>query len=137
MLYEVMRYLRNFFVVPDGIQHSTFEISNGSMTISGATAGQYILIDGSLFNDGVYQYPLSGLIDEEFEGTVALLAVPSAFLNKVAEIEEWKEKNAAVQTPYQSESFGGYSYTRATNSEGNAVGWQDAFKSDLRIWKKL
>ena len=55
--------------------------------------------------------------DERFEGAVWALAVPPAVIALAGEITEWQEKNGeAVLSPYTSESFGGYSYTRATDA---------------------
>lgn len=34
-------------------------------------------------------------------------------------------------------SFGGYSYSKATNASGVAVGWQDVFKSRLNTWRRI
>ena len=68
------------------------------------------------------------------------LAVPKAVIDLSGEIEAWQEKNGeAAASPYQSESFGGYSYTkRSAGSDSNALnGWQDAFRGRLNDWRKL
>ena len=68
------------------------------------------------------------------------LAVPKAVIDLSVEIEAWQEKNGeAVASPYQSESFGGYSYTKrsAGNDSGTLNGWHDAFRSRLNDWRKL
>ncbi len=42
--------------------------------------------------------------------------------------------------PYQSESFGGYTYTmKADNGGGNggATSWQSAFAARMNKWRKL
>lgn len=104
--------------------------------------GQYFRIIGSTFNDGVYQFPASGLTDEVFTGAIWAMAVPPAVMALSAEIDEWEQKNAdALASPYVSESFGGYSYTRAggyAGSDGSgAWNWQNQFASRLNRWKKV
>ena len=44
---------------------------------------------------------------------------------------------AGKESPYTSESFGGYSYTKATDANGAPIGWQKAFASRLNKWRKL
>ena len=136
MLYEVLRYIRNFYVAERYSGYFTIEENKLMLPIR---VKQYFLIEGSVFNDGVHT---SGdvLEDEEFNGHVALLAIPKELLDLVAEIEQWQEKNAeAVESPYQSESFGGYSYTKTGGVTGSSVrnGWQRAFANRLEAYKKL
>ena len=40
-------------------------------------------------------------------------------------------------SPYQSESFGGYSYTKASASNGDQVDWKTVFRSRLNRWRKI
>jgi hypothetical protein len=134
MLYEVMKYLHNFFATKV-CEKGTYTITDGVLDLPFVKDGQYIYIEGSTMNDGVYKYPLSGLTDEEFDGFITLLKPPKAFLDLVAEIEGYEADNVA--SPYQSESFGGYSYTRATNKSGEVAGWKDVFASRLGVWRKI
>lgn len=110
-----------------------FEIVDGGIDLPGVHAGEYFRIIGSRFNDGVYRYPAEGLTDEAFEGAIALLRPPRAFLRLVAEIEAWRAKyGGAAEGPYQSESvIGVYSYTK----EG--AGWQKVFAPRLDEWRKI
>ena len=58
--------------------------------------GQYYLVSGSIFNDGVYQYHKGNtapLQEETFNGVVVPLAIPKPFLSLVDEISEWQAKN--------------------------------------------
>lgn len=138
MLYTVMKHIRNFFHVRGAGKSGLWKVEDGTIVLPFIKNGQYFQIEGSVFNDGVFRYPSSGMVDEEFVGYISPLAVPMDFLNLVEEISEWCEKNdTAANTPYQSESFGGYSYTRATDSNGNAVGWQDVYKKRLNAWRKI
>lgn len=134
MLEEILAYLHNYFVVQTSpIQEWT--ITGGSLEIPGALSGQYIQIFGSILNDGVYLYPMDGLTDETFTGTVRLLAIPKAVLALVDEIQAWTEKNQP--TAFTSESFGGYSRTVATGASGVPAGWQDVFKMRLAPYRKM
>ena len=132
MLETVLMYLNNWFAV--GRYDDTYTIEDGGITLPFLVNGQYFRIIGSLFNDGVYQYPAE-LTDETFDGSVWALAIPKALLSTVEEITAWTAKNGDGG-PYTSESFGGYSYSKATNSKGMAVGWRDVFAAQLAPWKK-
>lgn len=133
MLETVLMYLNNWFVV--GRYDDTYTIEDGKLTLPFLAIGQYFRVFGSLFNDGLHQYPAADLMDETFDGTIWALAVPKAVISLSEEISAWNEKNGAAG-PYSSESFGGYSYTRSTKSNGQAVGWQDVFAAQLSPWKK-
>ena len=139
MLEQVLMHLKNWFLVPGGIHEGTYTIEDGGITLPFLANGQYFRICGSVFNDGLYQYPATDLKAETFEGTVWALAVPQAVIELASEIEAWQTKNGdASVSPYQSESFGGYSYTKATDSaSGGAVTWQSAFRSRMNAWRKL
>ena len=136
MLYEVMKHIRNFFPVVGGWKSGEWEIADGTISLPFLQDGQYFLIQGSTFNDGVFQYPATDLTNETFHGEIFPLRVPKDFLELVKEIEKWQEENGASGL-YQSESFNGYSYTRATNKEGEDITWKDAFKGRLKVWRKI
>lgn len=136
MLETILQYLNNWFV--RGIYSGDYEIKDGSIVLPFLVDGQYFRILGSTFNDGLYQYPAMGLVDETFDGTVWALAVPQAVQKLADEIAAWEQKNgAAAAGPYTSESFGGYSYTRAAASDGRPLGWQDVFSARLSRWRKV
>ena len=139
MLEQVLMHLKNWFLVPGGIHEGTYTIEDGGIALPFLANGQYFRIFGSVFNDGLHQYPASDLKAETFDGTVWALAIPQAVIDLAVEIEAWETKNGdASVSPYQSESFGGYSYSKATDSAtGGAVTWQSAFRSRLNAWRKL
>ena len=142
MLTELCAELKNYFLRDRDadIHYGEYEISGGSIDLPFLLDGQYFRIVGSVLNDGVYQYPAFGLNDEEFSGSVWAMAVPPSVVALAADIEAWNEKNAeALASPYTSESFGGYSYTKASgNSEsGGAYSWKDQFASRLAKWRRL
>ena len=138
MLEQVLRHLNNWFLVE--IHEGTFTVENGSITLPFLLTNHYFRIVGSVFTDGLHQYPATDLTDETFTGTVWALAVPKAVVSLSEDIAAWEEKNGeAVASPYQSESFGGYSYTKrsAGNDRATLNGWQDAFRGQLNDWRKL
>lgn len=139
MLEQVLRHLNNWFLVDT--HDGTFTVENGSITLPFLQTNQYFRICGSVFNDGLHLYPAVDLMDETFTGTVWALAVPKAVVTLSIDIAAWEEKNGeAVLSPYTSESFGGYSYTKASGGKADTsavTGWQDAFKGRLNDWRKL
>ena len=139
MLEQVLMNIRNWFPVKGGIHSGTFTIEGGGITLPFLADGQYFRICGSVFNDGLHQYNVLDLTDETFNGTIWALAIPKAVIDLANEIQEWQDKNAdALSSPYSSESFGGYSYSKATNSEtGGAETWQSHFKQQLSAWRKI
>ena len=139
MLEQVLMNIRRWFPVEGGIHSGTFTIKDGGITLPFLANGQYFRICGSVFNDGLHQYNVLDLTDETFTGTIWALAIPKAVIDLSKEIEKWQEKNGESSTsPYQSESFGGYSYSKATDAEtGGAVTWQSAFKQQLSAWRKI
>ena len=136
MLTELCAELRNYFVV---------EIHNGQYTINGGEIapldflqeGQYFRIVGSVFNDGVHQYPATGLTDESFCGSVWAMAVPPSVVALADEIEKYNESDEAKPSAYTSESFGGYSYTKATDNNGVPLSWQKVFASRLKPYRRI
>lgn len=136
MLGEVLAHLRNWFVAPDGIHKDTYEIKNGGITLPFLVRGQYFRICGSMFNDGVYQYPVDNLQDEIFAGTIWALYIPKGVISLADDITEWVSKNED-NSIFVSESFGGYSYQRATGENGKPLTWKNVFASRLNRWRKL
>ena len=119
----------------------TFVISDGSIeSLPFLQDGQYYRIVGSVFNDGVYQYPDAELTDEEFTGAIWAMAVPPAVIALASDIADWNTANAdALASPYTSESFGGYSYSlkSGSTSGGASLTWRDQFASRLSKWRRL
>lgn len=140
MLEQILDYIHNYF--EKDIVRGTFTISSGELPLDFLLENQYFRIVGSVFNDGVHQYPAM-LTDETFTGEIWAMAIPPRFLSVVDDIETWMGKyGGAIESPYQSESFGGYSYTKksggSSGSSGNDVGsWQSVFASSLNAWRKI
>lgn len=143
MLEEILAFIHNYFVKK--IYRGKFEISDGNLLCDFLQTGQYFRIRGSIFNDGVYQYPVSDLANETFTGEIWAMAVPSAVIALAGEIEDWQAQyEAEMLKPYSSESISGvYSYTKSSSGKsGNKTGsamitWRDVFAARLNKWRKL
>lgn len=145
MLTELCQELHNWFEKEKHV--GTFTIENGGLAVSFLKTNQYYRIVGSVFNDGVHKYGdnTDVLTDEEFEGSVWALGIPKAVINLAAEIAEWQTKygtaGSAAMSPFMSESFGGYSYSKggsgSSSSAETAPSWKTAFASSLNLWRKI
>lgn len=145
MLTELCQELRNWFDLDR--KYGTFTISGGALTADFLQPGQYYRIKGSVFNDGVHQFGTDEIIDETFTGEVWALGIPKAVIDLADEITEWKAKyevvNSQAMSPFQSESFGGYSYSKGSGSAASGAaastptGWKAVFASSLNRWRKI
>lgn len=151
---EICADIRNYFPPvkkkrdKSYIHSGTFKISSNSIApLDFIKQGQFFRIYGSSLNEGVYQNTpesLELLKDEEFEGEIWEMAVPDAFLSLCKDIDQWRSENESADSvnmsPFTSESFGGYSYSKGSsgNSEnGNSISWQSQFAKRLNIWRKI
>lgn len=136
MLDEILAEIRNYFIV--NVHSGKFEVIGGRLSpLDFLKDGQYFKIHGSIFNDGVYRYPESGLVDETFSGEIWALAVPPTLIALVADIEDYEKKAKENVSPFASESFGGYSYTKATDGNGSPLTWKTVFAKKLNRWRKI
>lgn len=140
VLTELCQELHNWFCERDEIQEGNFRIENGTLSLPFLQEGRYYRIVGSVFNDGVHQYGASSrLIDEAFYGSVWPMKIPKAVIDLSEKISDWEEKNGvAVLSPYQSESWGGYSYSLKSGSgDSDSISWQSVFARQLNRWRKI
>lgn len=139
MLEQVLNHIRNRFDYKYVL--GTFTVSGNELEIDGMQDGQYFWVTGSVFNDGLHKYPDYAMKDETFEGKIRFLAVPAAVIELAEEIEQWCSDNAEVlNSPFQSESFDGYSYSKESGQTDGAAGgftWQSHFASQLNVWRKV
>lgn len=137
MLSELCKELNNWFCTKR--YFGTYTIEDGILVIPELQSGQYYRICGSVFNDGVHKYGEADLKDETFNGAVWAMAIPEEVIALSEEIDEWKAKYETAETmsPYQSESFGGYSYTKASGASGGTATWQDVFGSKLNNYRRI
>ena len=143
MLSELCHDIRNYFETDK--YFGKFEISNNVITGDFILQqGQYFRIVGSVFNDGVYCYDNKLKLDDEiFGGAIWAMAVPDEVVALSKEIDDWNalygKADSANMSPYNSESFGGYSYSKSgggSSSDGTGT-WQKAFASRLNKWRKI
>lgn len=142
MIGEVCAECKNYFIQKDvDIHVSNYTVTNHQIgPVPFLKNGQYYRIVGSALNDGVYKHGTDDLQlqDEEFYGAVWAMRVPKEFVALCNEIKSWVTANAsALSGPYSSESFGGYSYSKATGSDGGAYTWRDQFKGKLNAYRRL
>ena len=138
----VSREIRNFFAITS--ESGDFTVENSVIKLSGKyLLGQYILISGSILNDGVYLptkplCTLEGARDEQFNGTVYGLSIPRDFLDLCGEIKEFMESDAGKASSLSSETvIGVYSHTRGTKDDGSPVTWKDVFAGRLNRFRKM
>lgn len=160
MLTELCAYLRNYFLVDylnvdNRIHYGTFWIrGNEIQELPFLEVGQYFRVVGSRFNDGVWKNverrggstepgTSSAMTDETFTGAIWAMSVPPEVVALSSEIDAWVSSHSqSLSSPYQSESFGGYSYSKSSGggTSGNpsaAYSWQDQFASRLAPYRRL
>lgn len=145
MLSEICAEIRNYFVKPcEDIHKGDFVISNGVLESAPFLQdGQYFRIIGSIFNDGVWKYGVDTLKDETFNGEVWAMRVPQTVIDLSDAIDAWNEENKdTLSSPFQSESFGGYSYSKQStggygSSANAAYSWKNQFATALNPWRRL
>ena len=151
MLNEVCLELNNFFCNDEDRIIGEFTVTNGALVPPvSMQSGQYYRIVGSVFNDGVHKAGDSEDVlkdEEEFHGAIWLMRVPSDVITLSAEIDAWVSKyggaDGVVNSPYSSESFGGYSYTKRSGYGGYSGGsesgptWQSVFAKRLAPYRRI
>lgn len=139
MLTQICKEINNYFSCEKDRIIGDFKIVDGMLVPPvSLQPNQYYRIVGSVFNDGVHAYNDFLYNEDTFHGAVWLMKVPQEIVDLAIEIEAWQDKNADVlASPYTSESFGGYSYSKATSSAGGNYSWKDAFASRLNHYRKI
>ena len=144
MLNELCLELKNFFDKGQPKFYGEIKIEDGAIQneeiLEKISAGQYFRIVGSVFNDGTYCFNEGlELEDETFDGAIWLMAVPKGVLELAKDIDDWvAEYGSHVASPYQSESFGGYSYSKASGKNGGgSVTWQDVFSQRMNLYRRI
>lgn len=143
MLTELCQELNNWFEREK--RSGSFRIVDGMLEADFLLPGQYFRVMGSLFNDGVHQYGNDFLNDEDFTGSVWSLAIPVAVIKLSEDIDAWRAKyeapDSSAMSPYMSESFGGYSYSKGSaisgTGTGGATSWRTSFASRMNAWRKI
>lgn len=142
ILEQVLGSIHNWFI-RDTIEVSNCEVTDGQLPASiSIPDGVWYRIQGSYLNDGMHLKGSEdeGLTDETFDGTITTHVIPRGLLAIVQEITDWQAKyGLEANSPYQSESFGGYSYSKGSGFAGQSgkSGWQAAFAGRFNQWRKL
>lgn len=151
MLDAICAEIHNYFTRESDKYVGNYAITDGVVTPPvNLQNGQFYRIIGSVFNDGVHKFGESDLTDEaEFHGAIWAMRVPKTFIDLVGEIKAWQDQYGGLDTkdgrvalsPFTSESFGGYSYSKSAgggSADGSSVTtWQSTFASRLSVWRKL
>lgn len=148
MLGEICAEIRNYFTYETDRHIGDWVISNGTISPNLDFPTDYFRIVGSRLNNGVHkvsELETNPLKDEEFHGAIWIMSPPADFLQLVDEISEWQTKNGAVDSnnmsPFQSESFGGYSFTKASGSSSSGASsvptWQSTYASRLNLYRRI
>lgn len=146
MIQAICSEIKNFFTSDCDRLIGDWTIEGGNFVPPIDFPSDYIRIVGSRKNDGVYkvsEITEGTFTDERFHGAVWFMCPPKDFLNLVEEIEQWNAKNgspdSAAMSPFTSESFGGYSYSKSSGgSEGgkNPNSWQCVYASRLNQYRR-
>ena len=153
MLTELCAYLKNWFDEDEFHNklprwEQVFSIEDGKIDLSGMILkGQMFRIYGSMLNDGVYIYDDDLVLkDETFTGLIQSMRTEPDFIALAKDIEEWLAKYGTItsmaMSPFNSESFNGYSYSMSTggssgDGSGGAASPIAMFGSRLARWKKI
>lgn len=150
MLSEICAEIKNYFSYEEDRHVGDWTINDGVIAPSFDFKNvNYIRIVGSRLNDGVYKVSelATKLHNETFHGAIWLMSPPADFLSLVEEIESWQDANgkadSANMSPFQSESFGGYSYSKGSTNSNSQAGvssvptWQSQYASRLKIYRRI
>lgn len=149
MLTEICAEIKNYFSYKDDIHVGDFAIAGGQITPSIDFPTDYFRIVGSRLNDGVHKLSDENdtLVDEDtFHGAIWIMNPPAHFIALANEIASWQEMNGGVNSvamsPFQSESFGGYSYSKGSAGSVESGGssgptWQAQYASRLKMYRRI
>lgn len=138
---NVLNYIRNAFIKT--IENGSFAIINGRLTgtKNKYITQQYIIIKGSILNDGLYQVTpsltVANSLDEEFDGVIYGLAIPMLVIQISKEVRIYEESNPIQKSNIISTSWGGWSESKATGANGGNITWQELFDKKLMPYKKM
>jgi hypothetical protein len=146
MIDNVLREIKNYFIVSQTSGSSFFAngvvVSNPSIF----TVKQFVLVIGSALNNGVYQITSIDLVNRKIHfgkdddiGSETVncyvygLAIPKALISLIGDIAEYDNAN---KTNIASESIGDYSVSYTTGS-ANETSWVSVFRKRLDPYRKM
>lgn len=151
MLTEICGYLNNFFVETQYV--GAIDIIDGDLFCNGKKipmeAGQYF----TLVNDkakaivGVFLFGTDTPNNRSIaDGAVWIMDIPPLVLEIATDVAAWMEKNgtaeSAALSPYNSEAFATYSYSKSSgaDSSGSSASvpiWWKSYGGRLSRWRRL
>jgi len=142
VLLKLMKECNRFYIYTK--ESNDFTIMENEINVTNKyLINQYIILQGSILNNGIYKIIASEnnkitvtptMQNEHFSGELYGLNIAPSFLELSNKIDEYQTKNK--QTNLRSESFGGYSVSWATGKNGAVAGWKDVFKDDIKdFWQ--
>lgn len=147
MITEICAEIKNYFAFESDRHIGDFAIIDGKIVPSFDFPTDYIRIVGSHLNDGVHKISDNDLTDENtFHGAIWVMSPPNHFIALCEEIASWQESNGSANSqnmsPYQSESFGGYSYSKASGGKSDSgasspASWKSQYAPRLSIYRKI
>lgn len=148
MLTEICAEIKNYFSLEEDKIFGDFAVEDGAITPSFYLEDdQYYRIVGSVFNDGVHKNGDQLTDEASFHGAIWKMRVPKAILDLDEEIAAWQAEHGSVQSanmsPFASESFGGYSYSKSSGGSSgseagsSAVTWQTVYAQRLNPYRKI
>lgn len=144
MLEQVLKAINNYFYKTG--EKGEYVVNNNEIEVKGKyLVGQYIKIEGSILNDGVFKIvnvsrnkiTIDGGVDETFLGYIYGLAIPRDIIELEAKVKKFNNNIFTTNSIYISETNGAYSYTKATDKNGNVQTWKNAFASDLEPYRRI
>lgn len=132
---ELCAYTHNYFDRYDDPTAGEFTFEPDTIP-DGVVEGQYFLVCGSIFNDGVHKAGTDKLTAETFNGTVQPMRVPPAFVALAEKIDAY-DKALPSGGVYVSQSFGGWSGTMATGSDGLPADGKARYRAEINQWRKM
>ena len=115
---ELCVYTHNFFDRADDPVAGEFAFEPDTVP-AGVVPGQYFLVCGSIFNDGVQP-----------------MRVPPDFVALAEKIDAY-DKALPAGGVYVSQSFAGWSGTMATDTDGLPADGKTRYKSEINQWRKM
>ncbi len=140
MLGEILRHNKKYFNTKQLI--AEFEISDNAIDLKGEIVpkvGQYVLIQSDL-NFAVCKvlsstdttFVLEGTLVDDTTKSICLLSVPPSLVSLAVDIASFNDANKG--SALVSESFGGWSGTKATGKNGMLT-WQEKYADSLKPYR--
>lgn len=142
MIQEILEDIRNYYLKTHSIGT---KVESDGVTVNNIdefVINQYVWINNSILNDGVYKIAgissnkllIDGLQAEEKDDfDVHGLAIPKIVLDLVSDIEAYNTENP---NGIASETLGDYSVNYAGDQNGNAS-WKNVFAKRLSALRKV